>query len=786
MKLKQIIICVIAVFSSLMELNAATIPYDKKQSLNTGWSFLRQDVGSVWEVFRPIQMGKPESVPLWSKVTLPHCFNEYDAVDPYENYYQGVGWYKSEIKVKRLDKNEIAIIEVEGSGQKTDLYIENQHVINHVGGYDGWFVDITDYIKKDPEKEIFKIAFRCDNSRDAEMIPSSLSDFTIYGGLYRDVNILYLPKKYIKQFSITPIVNRKSKNGIININTIFEDDGKEGNSKLSIKIKDQNGRIVTTSNKAKTTLYINNIKRWSPEIPYLYSCEVEWEWNGIVQKFTEKFGFREFEFKENGPFYLNGNRLLLKGTHIHEDFAGVGAAMSSNMIYQQVNQMKEMGVNFIRLGHYQQSELMLHLCDSLGILVWEEIPWCRGGIGGEKYKRQTKRMLQNMIGQHYNHTSVILWGLGNETDWDGDFEHTEKDSVKNFMNELNLLSHELDSTRKTSIRRNDYCKDVVDVYSPSIWMGWYSSTFDKFYSEVEKRSKQVKHFFHAEWGGDSHSKRHSEFNSDRINVADKNGDWSETYIVRLFDWCLKEQEKMPWLTGAAFWTFRDFATPLRPNNPIPYVNQKGVVERDGTKKESYFVFQSYWSKKPMVYIYGHTWPVRWGKIDEKKEVLVYSNCDKAELFVNGLSQGVKYRNSNNFPAAGLNWNVEYKKDINVIKVHAYKDNIVLIDSIIQEYQTEQWDKGAKIALSYNNNNKDYIEVCAQLLDENNIKCLDSKERIKFEYIGDGELLVNQGTSTGSSLIELYNGRANIRIKGHKKGVLSAKINGIPTSFITIE
>ena len=145
MNLKQIMICVIAVFSSLMELNAATIPYDKKQSLNTGWSFLRQDVGSVWEVFRPIQMGKPESVPLWSKVTLPHCFNEYDAVDPYENYYQGVGWYKSEIKVKRLDKNEIAIIEVEGSGQKTDLYI----VSNCQSGY------IESFIKAHKMEEYF-------------------------------------------------------------------------------------------------------------------------------------------------------------------------------------------------------------------------------------------------------------------------------------------------------------------------------------------------------------------------------------------------------------------------------------------------------------------------------------------------------------------------------------------------------------------------------------------------------------------------------------------------------
>ena len=96
---------------------------------------------------------------------------------------------------------------------------------------------------------------------------------------------------------------------------------------------------------------------------------------------------------------------------------------------------------------------------------------------------------------------------------------------------------------------------------------------------------------------------------------------------------------MPWLTGAAYWPFKDFSTPVRPENPVPYVNQKGVIERDFTPKESYYVFQSYWTTEPMVHIYGHSWPVRWGNQGDRKEILVYSNCDEVELFVNGVSQG---------------------------------------------------------------------------------------------------------------------------------------------------
>ena len=210
-------------------------------------------------------------------------------------------------------------------------------------------------------------------------------------------------------------------------------------------------------------------------------------------------------------------------------------------------------------------------------------------------------MLTNMIEQHRNHPSVILWGLGNENDWPGDFQTFEKDSIRAFMGELHDLAHRLDPTRSTAIRRCEFCKDIVDVYSPTIWAGWYGRRF-RNYREMETAGiNATTRFLHAEWGGDSHAGRHMEVNKETgrkgidnfdIEAADRNGDWSESYIIRLFDWHLKEQETMPRLTGSLFWTFKDFSTPLRPDNPIPYVNQKGVVQRDGTPKESYYVFQS--------------------------------------------------------------------------------------------------------------------------------------------------------------------------------------------------
>ncbi|KAA4712392.1 DUF4982 domain-containing protein, partial [Bacteroides intestinalis] len=266
----------------------------------------------------------------------------------------------------------------------------------------------------------------------------------------------------------------------------------------------------------------------------------------------------------------------------------------------------------------------------------------------------------------------------------------------------------------------------------------------------------------------------------------KKGDWSESYIVKLIDWHLKEQENMPWLTGAAYWPFKDFSTPVRPDNPVPYMNQKGVVERDFTKKESYYVFQSYWTEKPMVHIYGHGWPVRWGDADEEKEVLVYSNCPSVELFVNGQSQGIRKRNSQDFPAAGLRWNVKLAKGQNTLRaVAAGKET--LADELSFEYQTEKWGKEHAFRVTSTSNEDGIVEVEAQLVDSNGIRCLDSRVFVSFDIAGDGELIQNQGTATGSRKVQARNGRAQIQVRTQGgTSCVAVKADKVQTSFITVQ
>jgi beta-galactosidase len=786
--------------------------------LATGWEFYRGSLGSPWEIWRG---DKATDNVAWSPVTLPHCFNARDAVDPDTRYYQGPGWYRTRLKLTNPFPDGRTLLRFDGAGQKSQVFVGLEKTGEHLGGYDGWDVDITDAAKRAVTNSISKgsvpVAVLCDNSRDAETIPSDLSDFIRYGGLYRHVSLVYLPAISLRRVHIEPSLINNGK-GSIKLRTRFYNPTQVSvQGELTISISDPSGKIIqtktetivaATEDKELATIEVSNPQLWSPKTPKLYTCTIRLKSPRGEHEVTERFGFRSFEWVARGPFKLNGERLLLRGTHYHEDHAGVGAAVPDDVVRQTFQQIKDMGANFVRLGHYQQAPLVLKLCDELGLLVWEEIPWCRGGLGGKQYQQQGRDMLRAMIDQHYNHPSVILWGLGNENAWPGDFERFETNAIRSFMTELNTLAHQLDPSRKTAIRHGDFCKDIVNVYSPSIWAGWYSGRYPEYRGSLERAIKSVPHFFHAEWGGDSHAGRFAEAPEKFLEDvptgrgttevrgaykraggaprASNNGDWSESYICNLFDWHLKEQEQMTNLTGAAQWIFKDFATPLRPENPVPRVNQKGVVERDGKLKDSYFIFQSYWADKPMLHIFGHAWETRWGKPDETREVKVFSNCREVELFVNGVSVGTKQRNIADYPAAGLHWMVKLQEGNNTLRAVGRHTGGELTDEIQVGYQTATWGEPAKLTFRQIAQTNGIVTLEARAQDQNGVACLDAINLVRFGLTGDGDLLDNLGTAAGSRAVQLANGRARIslRLRG-QKAVASVASEGLPTQFLEI-
>jgi len=781
---------------------------DAVKSLDT-WSHYRDSLAGPWEAWHG------DEIATWEKVTLPHCFNHYDACDPDTPYYRGQGWYRTSIPNTIPANSGRVLLHFEGAGQTSTVWINSQLIGTHVGGYDEFVFDITDALKAPPIAGSIKqpantvaLTVRTDNSRDLERSPSDLSDFSLYGGLYRKAHLISVPAVSIEQVRITPTVTL---NGPANVKVQIKGHTYPGMPSQLVPfpfaVFDPSGKKIFESDYA-SEFTIEKPELWSPSSPRLYTVSVTLEFQNTKQTFTERFGLKHTEWVPHGPFKLNGERLLLNGTQRHMDHAHFAAAQPEDLLREEFRLMKAMGVNFVRLAHYQQTRFVLDLCDELGILVWEESTWCREGIGDAQWQAQTKAAFTNLIQQHYNHPSVLIWGLGNEDDWPNEYPSVNREAIRKFMQEMHDLAHSLDPTRVTGFRRCDFAADIPDVYSPSIWAGWYSGLYTEYQKSLETWRAKVPHLIHIEWGADSHARRHAEDPYAHIpHIAtgqgtaetglayrdaggppriSRDGDWSETYACDLFDWYLKTQEKLDWFTGSAQWIFKDFTTPLRAENPVPRINQKGVIERDLTLKESYFVFQSYWTQEksaPMVRVYGHTWPVRWGMPGDSRTVRVYSNCPTAELFLNGKSLGVKKRNSQDFPCAGLRWETPFTNGKNHLRVVATSSTgKTVTDELDFTYQSAAWTKPTQLKLAKLNANT----VEATLRDDYGMLCLDSRITVRFSLAGPGKLNDNLGTSTGSRLVQLYNGRAQISFTAATgPNTIAVTADGITPASITL-
>ncbi len=782
--------------------------------LDEGWQFCRERLSGIDQVW------EPEETAAWQRVTLPHCFNGMDACDPDRSYWRGTGWYRTRLTSGNPYPNGRTVLHFQGVGQSSTVWVGDREIGKHKGGYDEFLFDITDAIEQLPSEAKahgVPVAVSCDNAPDRERIPSEASDFCLYGGLYRHVNLVHLPAVALDTVHVLPSVESRGQAGVVISARLHNPMGEQRPLRLEVEVLDPQGVTIHRASQTMNTwqglaqvhaFSIQQPALWSPETPNLYRCRVKLISATGACECEERFGIRYFEFEEHGPFKLNGKRLLLRGTQRHADHAGVAAAMTDEQVREEMRLIRAMGANFIRLAHYQQDRLVLDLCDELGLLVWEELAWCRAGVGDAAFQQNATDMLTNMIEQHFNHPSIIFWGLGNEDDWPGEYPEMNKERIRAFMKRLNDLAHELDPSRMTSFRRCDFARDIPDVYSPSIWAGWYSGDFHEYEQSLDEQRFRVKRMIHIEWGADSQAGRHSE-NPEAVlkgvlktgDTAERgfaykmtggdprvsrDGDWSETYACDLFDWYLKTQETLDWLPGSAQWIFKDFASPLRGDNCIPRVNQKGVVERDLKKKESYYVFQSYWAEEPMVHVYGHSWPIRWGNEGDPRLVRVYSNCSEVELFLNGISQGKRKRDSQDFPCAGLRWDVVFRSGKNLLRAVSSHGTSTLSDAIELVYQTQPWSKPTVVHLEEESREDGKVTVVARVHDEHGVQCLDARNVVRFSLAGRGRLIDDLGTTRASRELQLSNGRAQISLIHEGKCSLSSDVMGVATATLDIE
>lgn len=754
------------------------------RNINSDWRFTPNTSAE------PTVIGSLSDV-AWERVTLPHTWNRLDATDMVPGYRRDAGWYSRRLELPRRTTGERYVLHFEGANTVADVYVNGTRAGGHVGGYVGFEVDITPHVRAGANALLVRVS----NADDPDLIPSHRGDFTIYGGLTRDVWLKMLPAIHISRLEVgTPEVSRASARVTFRAD-IANHPGVRGNAQVDAVLTDPGGRVVARASQAvrldgdstgTTGIELPAIATpllWSPASPSLYRLSVSLSRPGAQTDLVEeRVGFRWFEFGANGPFYLNGERLLLRGTHRHEEHAGLGAAVPNAQHRRDLEMIKEMGANFVRLAHYPQDPEVYRTADSLGLLVWDELPWDRGGLGGAKWQENTKRLLREQVRQNVNHPSIILWSLGNEVyDLVEAPNSGDTGALRAFLHELKAIVRETDATRPTSMRKFDAGADVVDVYSPSIWAGWYRGVYRGYEAAIADARRKFPRFFHMEYGADAHVGRHTDtpISGEGIRVEPgyeeavgrpvaniaREGDWSESYQTDLMDWHLMISERSDSLTGNAQWVFKDFSTPLRPENPIPYVNQKGLMTRDGKPKDSYYLYRSRWTTSPrFAYIVSHSWTERSGPKGKPSQVRVYSNCASVELLANGTSLGARQRSPNDFPAQGLRWDVMFNDGANTLAARCTgRDERGVRDELRVRYTSERAGRAERIEVATRSIDSGRMLVEATLVDAKGRRNLGASDRVYFYHHGGGELVADHGTPTTTRAIEAANGYAAIEL-----------------------
>lgn len=780
-----------------------TPPYELV-SLNAEWQYLESNADDPGAALQ--QAG-------WIDIELPHTWNATDTVDAVPGYRRDASWYQ---RVLPPAADQRQVLYFEGANMETDVYVNGQLAGRHVGGYVGFEVEITDYLESDDDNLLM---VRVSNAYNPNLIPSQKSDFFIHGGITRDVWLKKLPDDYIQRVRIdTPEVNHDRAATIV---TVVVDSVAADNAAVRVRasllspegdvLGSKEAEVPEVSGARKVELQFESLDHpqlWSPDSPSLYQVVAELlaQDDAVKHRVSEPFGYRWFEMRPQQGFFLNGERLLIRGTHRHEEHAGLGAALPNEQHRKDMQMIKDLGANFVRLGHYPQDPEVYRAADELGLIVWDELPWCRGGKGGAEWEKNTEALWRAQIAQNRNHPSIIFWSLGNEIYWEEDFPGGGDAEVINpYLEKLNKLTKELDPSRLTTIRKYYSGAHIVDAFSPSIWAGWYGGSYGQYEQALKDSMLKYPALLHMEYGGSSHVGRHSEFPIDKdgipggqVTVAEamnqvvvksvaRDSDWNENYIVDLFDWHLRVSENLPGFAGNAQWAFKDFGTPLRPENPIPYVNQKGLVDREGKPKDAYYVFASYWSKNPFCYIESKTWTHRNGP-QEGRDVSVYCNTEKAELYLDGKSLGRKTKDQQSFPAGGLVWAVPFANGPNELSVEGFIDGEhVASDNLQVTYVVGGQGKFQDLVFTQEDLSDSRVLIMAEAVDADGHRVLDFSDRVYFSTLGgDGRLLENFGTPTKSSIIEMANGYAAIEFeRGEQATTVELKAQNIKSRFIEI-
>ena len=564
-------------------------------------------------------------------ISLPHTWNAVDGQDGGNDYHRGTCWYVTKFQKPELEAGSQIYVEFLGASVIADVYLNGEAVAHHEGGYSTFRVNLTDKLQ---EENVLAVAL---NNADNNYVYPQKADFTFYGGLYRMVNLIVVPESHFE-------LDYAGGNGIAVTPTVECDENRVPTGKASVKVEtwvtgnadsvvititgedSESKTVAVVDEHAEATFELEHVHLWDGvDDPYLYYAKAELS-SGDVTETT--FGCRSFYTDPEKGFVLNGRVYPLRGVSRHQDRTGAGNALSYEMHKEDMEIIKEIGANTIRLAHYQHAQEFYDLCDEYGMVIWAEIPYITMHMPNGR--ANTLSQMEELVVQNYNHPSIVCWGLSDEITA---ATPVDEDLLENHRL-LNDLCHKLDKTRFTTMANvfmqetDSPLLEIPDVNSYNLYFGWYLGELeqnDEFFDEYHAKYPDRCIGF-SEYGADANPQYQS--------TAPTHGDYSETYQTVYHEHMLKMIEERPYLWATHVWNMFDFAADGRDEGGKHGVNQKGLVTMDRKlKKDAFYLYKAYWNKEDaFVHICGRRYVDR---KEDTTEVKVYSNQTTVSLYVDG-------------------------------------------------------------------------------------------------------------------------------------------------------
>ena len=589
--------------------------------LNPGWSFAK----GISQV--------PASLPEdWEALTLPHTWNATDGQDGGNDYYRGTCCYAKTLSKADLPADRRYYLEINGAASSADVYLNGKHMAHHDGGFSTWRVDLTDSLEDEN-----LLAILVDNAANNTVYPQ-VADFTFYGGLYRNVNLICVPESHFDLdyygtpgIKVTPTMEGSDARVAVEV---FLTNRKEGQT-VRYALMNKDGKVIGTyEGGSKANFRIQKAHLWQGrKDPYLYSLQAELlEGETLLDTVSTRFGCRSYVIDPERGFILNGESYPLRGVARHQDRWGLGNALLPEHHKEDIDLILEGGFTTIRLAHYQHDQYFYDLCDETGLVIWAEIPYISNHM--PTGRENTISQMTELIVQNYNHASIVVWGLSNEITIGG---AKDPDLLENHKI-LNDLCHKMDATRPTTMAVVSMCgmdEEIVhisDVVSYNHYFGWYGGEtdqngpwFDKFHAKYPNRPVGI-----SEYGAEALNWHNSD---------PQQGDYSEEYQAYYHEELIKQLFTRPYIWATHCWNMFDFGADARSEGGEMGQNHKGLITIDRKyKKDAFYAYKAWLSEDPFVHICSKRYVDR---VEDVTKVTVYSNQPSVELFANGESLGAK-------------------------------------------------------------------------------------------------------------------------------------------------